>query len=29
MDMEWPEVVIFFSPPDVLSGLFTLSGFDK
>jgi hypothetical protein len=24
-----PEVVIFFSPPDVLSGLFTLSGFDE
>ncbi len=23
-----PEVVIFLSPPDVLSGLFTLSGFD-
>jgi hypothetical protein len=26
---ELPEVVIFFSPPDVLSGLFTLSGFDE
>jgi hypothetical protein len=26
---EAPEVVIFFSPPDVLSGLFTLSGFDE
>ena len=24
-----PEVVIFFSTPDVLSGLFTLSGFDQ
>jgi hypothetical protein len=24
-----PEVVIFFAPPDVLSGLFTLSGFDE
>jgi len=24
-----PEVVIFLSPPDVLSGLFTLSGFDE
>ncbi len=23
-----PQVVIFFSPPDVLSGLFTLSGFE-
>ena len=28
-DKELPEVVIFFSPPDVLSGLFTLSGFDE
>jgi len=26
---DTPEVVIFFSPPDVLSGLFTLSGFDE
>ena len=26
---EQPEVVIFFSQPDVLSGLFTLSGFDE
>ncbi len=26
---DFPEVVIFFSPPDVLSGLFTLSGFDE
>jgi len=26
---DLPEVVIFFSPPDVLSGLFTLSGFDE
>jgi hypothetical protein len=24
-----PEVVIFFAPPDVLSGLFTLSSFDE
>jgi hypothetical protein len=24
-----PEVVIFFAPPDVLSGLFTLAGFDE
>ncbi len=24
-----PEVAIFFSPPDVLSGLFTLAGFDE
>jgi hypothetical protein len=24
-----PEVVVFFSPPDVLSGLFTLVNFDK
>ena len=24
-----PEVVIFFAPPDVLAGLFTLSGFDR
>jgi uncharacterized protein (DUF169 family) len=26
---DTPEVVIFFAPPDVLSGLFTLSGFDE
>lgn len=26
---DMPEVVIFFSPPDVLSGLFTLAGFDE
>jgi hypothetical protein len=26
---DMPEVVVFFSPPDVLSGLFTLSGFDE
>jgi hypothetical protein len=26
---DLPEVVIFLSPPDVLSGLFTLSGFDE
>lgn len=24
-----PEVVVFFAPPDVLSGLFTLAGFDQ
>lgn len=26
---DTPEVVIFFAKPDVLSGLFTLSGFDE
>lgn len=26
---EEPDVVIFFSPPDVLSGLFTLANFDE
>jgi len=26
---DTPEVVIFFAPPDVLSGLFTLAGFDE
>ncbi len=26
---DGPEVVIFFAPPDVLSGLFTLSNFDE
>ena len=26
---DHPEVVIFFAPPDVLSGLFTLAGFDE
>ena len=26
---ENPEVVVFFSPPDVLSGLFTLANFDE
>jgi len=26
---DMPEVVIFFSPPDTLSGLFTLAGFDE
>ena len=26
---EQPEVVIFFAPPDVLSGLYTLAGFDE
>lgn len=24
-----PDVVIFFSPPDVLSGIFTLAGYDE
>jgi len=24
-----PDVVVFFAPPDVLSGLFTLAGFDE
>jgi len=28
-DFDHPEVVIFFSPPDVLSGLFTLTSFDE
>jgi len=28
-DREKPEVVIFFAPPDVLSGLFTLASFDE
>ena len=27
--MDDPEVVIFFAEPDVLSGLFTLAGFDR
>ncbi len=27
--MDQPDVVIFFSPPDVLSGLFTLANFDE
>ena len=27
--MDEPEVVIFFATPDVLSGLFTLAGFDR
>ena len=26
---DHPEVVIFFAPPDVLSGLFTLTNFDE
>ncbi|HPR64422.1 MAG TPA: DUF169 domain-containing protein [Thermoanaerobaculia bacterium] len=26
---DTPEVVVFFSPPDVLSGLFTLANFDE
>lgn len=28
-ESENPEVVIFFAPPDVLSGLFTLASFDE
>jgi uncharacterized protein (DUF169 family) len=28
-ETDEPEVVIFFAPPDVLSGLFTLAGFDE
>lgn len=28
-ETDTPEVVIFFAKPDVLSGLFTLSGFDE
>jgi uncharacterized protein (DUF169 family) len=28
-DSDDPKVVIFFSPPDVLSGLFTLANFDE
>lgn len=28
-DSDNPEVVIFFAPPDVLSGLFTLASFDE
>ncbi len=28
-EMDNPEVVIFFAPPDVLSGLFTLVSFDE
>lgn len=28
-DEDKPEVVIFFAKPDVLSGLFTLAGFDR
>ncbi|MGB8657795.1 MAG: DUF169 domain-containing protein [Candidatus Zixiibacteriota bacterium] len=28
-ESDSPEVVIFFSPPDVLSGLFTLASFDE
>jgi uncharacterized protein (DUF169 family) len=28
-DTDDPKVVIFFSPPDVLSGLFTLANFDE
>lgn len=27
--LDNPEVVVFFAPPDVLSGLFTLSNFDE
>lgn len=26
---ETPEVIVFLAPPDVLSGLFTLAGFDR
>lgn len=29
LEPEVPEVVIFLAPPDVLSGLFTLAGFDE
>ena len=28
-ESDYPDVVIFFAAPDVLSGLFTLSGFDE
>jgi hypothetical protein len=28
-ESDYPEVVIFFAKPDVLSGLFTLSSFDE
>jgi hypothetical protein len=28
-DADTPQVVIFFAPPDVLSGLFTLASFDE
>jgi hypothetical protein len=28
-EADQPEVVIFLAPPDVLSGLFTLAGFDQ
>jgi len=28
-DADAPQVAIFFAPPDVLSGLFTLAGFDE
>ena len=28
-EADEPDIVIFFSPPDVLSGLFTLSNFDE
>ncbi len=28
-EADAPEVVVFFAPPDVLSGLFTLSNFDE
>jgi hypothetical protein len=28
-ESDEPEIVIFFAPPDVLSGLFTLSNFDE
>jgi uncharacterized protein (DUF169 family) len=28
-EFDYPDVVIFFSPPDVLSGIFTLTNFDE
>ena len=28
-EADWPDVVIFFAPPDVLAGLFTLANFDE
>ncbi|HPN37663.1 MAG TPA: DUF169 domain-containing protein [Melioribacteraceae bacterium] len=29
VEMDFPEIVIFYANPDVLSGLFTISGFDR
>ena len=29
LESDYPDVVIFFAAPDVLSGLFTLAGFDE